>query len=241
MPAPQFPPNGPKSALSFTTVLVNPAQYLSYLLTRAKSLGANTVTASLPSSASFASTISTALSHLNGGNADLVINCTGLGASKLCDDNMFPIRGQTLLVRITPAPPTSRITIWDSKPVTYILPRRLTQFSPEPSDATFFIGGTNDNENWDSAPTPEISRGILERVKQVMSGWANDGAQIEVLKEQVGLRPGRKGGPRVELEEVDVDGKTMKVVHQYGHAGAGFQNSIGSVRKALNLVEENLG
>jgi D-amino-acid oxidase len=156
---------------------------------------------------------------------------------------MFPIRGQTLLVRITPPPPTSRITIWDSTPVTYIVPRRIAPFSAEPSDATFFIGGTNDNDNWDPKPTPQISQGILERVRKVIVGWAGEDAQIEVLREQVGLRPGRKDGPRVELEVVDVGGANgkVRVVHQYGHAGAGFQNSIGSARKAVGLVEEALG
>ncbi|KAJ4355727.1 uncharacterized protein N0V89_003747 [Didymosphaeria variabile] len=244
VPTSDLPPNGPKSGNSFTTVLINPTQYLTYLFTRAKSLGAKTITATLPASNSFAATISTAFGYLDRENANLpqvVINCTGLGASKLCDESMFPIRGQTLLVRITPPPPTSRITIWDSTPVTYILPRRITPFSSEPSDSTFFIGGTNDKNNWDPIPTPEISKGILERVSKVMAGWAGKDAQIEVLREQVGLRPGRKDGPRVELEEVDVGGKKIKVVHQYGHAGAGFQFSIGSVRKALGLVEEALG
>lgn len=125
--------------------------------------------------------------------------------------------------------------------MTYIVPRRITPFSAEPSDAIYFIGGTNDNDNWDPVPTPEISQGILNRVKKIMVGWAGKDTQIEVLREQVGLRPGRKGGPRVEPEEVDVGGKKIKVVHQYGHAGAGFQNSIGSVKKTLDLVEEALG
>ena len=40
--------------------------------------------------------------HHTGRKADLVVNCTGLSASKLGgveDQNMMPIRGQTVLVR----------------------------------------------------------------------------------------------------------------------------------------------
>jgi D-amino-acid oxidase len=37
----------------------------------------------------------------------------------------------------------------------------------------------------------------------------------------VGFRPGRKSGPRIEIEEVG-EGRQKKVVcHQYGHAGGG--------------------
>ena len=41
---------------------------------------------------------------------------------------------------------------------------------------------------------------------------------FEVLSDQVGLRPSRKDGPRVEID-VLVGG--VAVVHSYGHSGAG--------------------
>jgi D-amino-acid oxidase len=55
---------------------------------------------------------------------------------------------------------------------------------------------------------------------------------------QCGLRPGRKGGPRVEQEVLD--GGRVRVVHAYGHAGAGYQNSVGSARKVVGLVGESV-
>lgn len=49
-----------------------------------------------------------------------------------------------------------------------------------------------------------------------------------MLSVPVGLRPARKGGPRVEVEVVveagaggEGKGKRWTVVHCYGHAGAG--------------------
>lgn len=60
---------------------------------------------------------------------------------------------------------------------------------------------------------------------------AEDGG-FEVISVQCGLRPGRKGGPRLESEVFG--GRT--IVHAYGHAGGGYQNSVGSARAVLKLV-----
>ena len=45
---------------------------------------------------------------------------------------------------------------------------------------------------------------------------------LQVISHNVGLRPSRKGGPRIEVERWA--GGTP-VVHNYGHAGAGYQSS----------------
>ena len=60
---------------------------------------------------------------------------------------------------------------------------------------------------------------------------------FEVISTQAGLRPGRVGGPRTEREVV----AGRKVVHSYGHAGGGYQNSIGAARKTIRMVEESVG
>jgi len=63
----------------------------------------------------------------------------------------------------------------------------------------------------------ETSRAILSRGKVLGPELVEAEGELEVVSEQVGFRPSREGGPRVELEEVD--GKI--VVHSYGHSGAG--------------------
>ena len=45
--------------------------------------------------------------------------------------------------------------------------------------------------------------------------------ELQVISSNVGLRPTRKGGPRLEVERRDVD----IVVHNYGAGGAGYQGS----------------
>jgi D-amino-acid oxidase len=46
-----------------------------------------------------------------------------------------------------------------------------------------------------------------------------------VISRNVGLRPSRKGGVRIEVEKRREDWREVPVVHCYGHAGAGYQSS----------------
>lgn len=58
----------------------------------------------------------------------------------------------------------------------------------------------------------------------------------EIIKHQVGLRPGRD---KVRLEaEIRGNGKNgAPIVHNYGHGGAGKTLSVGCAREAAELVE----
>lgn len=244
LPPSSLPANGAKSGHSFTSLAIHPVTYLRSLLSQAKGLGAKTISTELPTSSGFAHAVGEAMRCLNtaGGiekegeeeKEVVVVNCTGLGAHSLCKDaSMYPIRGQALLARIHPTP-APQILLHESPPhITYIVPRMGTDL--------FLLGGTKDADNWSGEPTPEISESIVRRCEEMMRPWAGEEAKIEVLSEQVGLRPGRKGGVRVEIEEVEVgEGRKVKVVHQYGHAGAGYQNAIGSARKVLGIVKDIL-
>jgi glycine/D-amino acid oxidase-like deaminating enzyme len=59
-------------------------------------------------------------------------------------------------------------------------------------------------------------------------------ADDQVVRSVAGVRPFRKGGPRIERE--DVAGKT--VVHNYGHGGAGYTLSWGSATLAAELLSD---
>lgn len=60
---------------------------------------------------------------------------------------------------------------------------------------------------------------------------------LDIIRHGVGLRPLREGGPRVEKDEV----AGIKVVHNYGHGGFGYQASFGCAQSAVALVEEVTG
>ena len=64
----------------------------------------------------------------------------------------------------------------------------------------------------------DTTNSILEGCKSLAPELLAEDGLFEVLSVQCGLRPAREGGPRVEVEIVD---GTYRIVHSYGHAGAG--------------------
>ena len=59
---------------------------------------------------------------------------------------------------------------------------------------------------------------------------------LSVIRHNVGLRPVRLGGTRLEKEMIN----EVLVVHNYGHGGYGYQSSYGCSQAAVKLVEEAL-
>jgi D-amino-acid oxidase len=91
------------------------------------------------------------------------------------------------------------------------------------------IGGTYQSNNWDTSLSIPTARGILARAKVLVPALAEPTTRIHA--HNVGLRPAREGGPRVEVQSVDVpsedsltpelsdasaDTKAGLVVHAYG-------------------------
>jgi D-amino-acid oxidase len=210
---------------------INVPQYLLYLQEKAKTLGVKVIKARLPIDAGFEQALSAAenIAQSNGGpKVDLFLNATGLGAAKLCSDKaMYPIRGQTVLVK---GEATATRTRYGEGYVAYCIPR--------PGSGSTILGGTKEAGNWSEQVDPTTTENILKRTAllapELLTG--EDGG-FEAVSVQCGLRPGRQGGPRMEKEVVG----GRKVVHAYGHASGGYQNSIGSARMVVTLVGESLG
>jgi D-amino-acid oxidase len=58
---------------------------------------------------------------------------------------------------------------------------------------------------------------------------------LSIVRHAVGLRPYRLGGVRLEKERMEGVGW---VVHNYGHAGYGYQTSYGCAEAVVRLVGE---
>jgi len=145
--------------------------------------------------------------------ADWVINCTGLGSQKLCQDpHLYPLRGQTVKVK---APKIRQFLIHEVNPeqLAYIFPR----------EDGCILGGTVEVNKWSEHPDAQISQEILERCTYHMPYLA----QCQILSDQVGLRPARH---EVRLER---DGC---VIHNYGHGGAGITLSWGCAEAVLQQL-----
>ena len=146
---------------------------------------------------------------------DVVINCAGLGSRRLADDlDLHPVRGQVVLVE-----GVSLDRWWlDSAGPTYVVPR---------SD-TVVVGGTDQDGDWSRTPSPETAQEILRRA----SALVPELARARVVAHRVGLRPVR---PVVRLE---AEGR---VIHCYGHGGAGVTVSWGCADEVSALVDGLVG
>lgn len=232
------PTHAPKILHGATSraISINVPKYLLYLQERARIAGAVIFQSRLPTDGGLQKALATAegiSNALGRGRVDCFVNATGLGALKLCNDrNLYPIRGQTVLVKGEAKATRTRYhggKIGEGSG-SYCIVR--------PGSGTTILGGTKDKGNWSPEPDPKATETILERCAWMAPELLTaEGGGFEVLSVQCGLRPGRTGGPRVERETVG----NKDVVHAYGHAGGGYQNSVGSARAVLKLVRESIG
>ena len=155
------------------------------------------------------------------GEARVVVNCAGLGARKLVGDHSVrPIRGQVLRVT-NPGLETFFLDEDDPEGVTYVVPR----------SRDCILGGTADEDAWDTEPDPATAAKILRRCSRLEPRLAH----AEILEHKVGLRPGR---PEVRLEPEETG--AVPVVHNYGHGGSGVTLSWGCAEEATKLVQNAL-
>ena len=148
-----------------------------------------------------------------GDEADLVVNCSGLGARDLCHDHeLFGVRGQVIVVE---APAVSQFRI-DDATVTYIIPRLRD----------VVLGGTAEDHVYDTRIDAASSASIRAHCERLNPLVSNAPARAH----KVGIRPCR---PSVRLERERLDG--MPVVHNYGHGGAGVTLSWGCADEVASL------
>lgn len=219
-----------QNAIAYRAMSLNVPQYLLYLQEKARLLGLEVIKARLPVDSGLQTAINAAEKHAitkTRKGPHCFVNATGLGAGKLCgDEAMYPIRGQTVLVKGEGAAIRTRSSDGYGA---YCIPR--------PGSGQTILGGVKEVGSWSEAVDSETTRLILERcaciAPELLTG---DGGQFEVISAQCGLRPARKGGPRLETEVVGA----KRVVHAYGHGGFGYQTSIGSARRVVELVGESM-
>lgn len=80
--------------------------------------------------------------------------------------------------------------------------------------------------NSDPEVNYETARAIMERTyKHFPELTHGKGIEaLDVVRQNVGLRPTREGGPRVENEIwINPTGKSVLITHNYGHGGYGMR------------------
>ncbi|KAH0581862.1 hypothetical protein H2248_011541 [Termitomyces sp. 'cryptogamus'] len=232
--------------VSFSTVTIDTPNYLLYLARRFTEAGGVIIRASVQHINQVLEGGAGAFTNAsNPTPPGAIVVCTGLGTRFLGgveDKNVFPIRGQTVLIR-APWIDFGR-TVGDPDNWTYIIPR---------STGDVILGGSKDYDDWYPRPRAKTTRDILERTFKMCPELAPPEIRAEreptiedvlplVTEEGCGLRPGRIGGVRSDVEW-RVAGDTnvsVPIVFNYGHGGYGFQSSWGSAEVAYALLEDAL-
>ncbi|KAM5341732.1 hypothetical protein ACJ41O_014763 [Fusarium nematophilum] len=210
-------PKGAKGGNTYTTLVLNPNVFLPWMRRQLEASGVKFKRLSLDS-----------LSDARFLGHDVLINATGNGAKFLADvkdEDMEMVRGQTIIVRHSY---TKYFMRDDGENYTYAIPRL---------DGTVILGGVRQSGVFDSEVDLEVDKDILRRIHEsIPEHFSADPADYDIIGHNVGLRPFRSSGIRVEKEVKD----GQKIVHAYGFSGGGYIYSFGAARAVAELVDEHL-
>ena len=195
--------------LALSTFTINCRAYLPWLLSEFRKKGGLVVKRKVNS-----------LSELS--SFDIVINCSGLGASLLTHDpNIHSVKGHLVKVKAPWLKFFYHVPLVgkDGKR-TYIIPR----------DDGVILGGVGEYD----CSTPEVDpyeiQGILDRCWERVPSLSG----AEVLECWVGYRPVREGGVRLEVEH---GSRSPMVIHCYGHGHFGISLHWGCAEEVGALVQ----
>lgn len=229
-------------AVSFTSLTMDTGPYLAKLVRLLHALGGTIQRADL-------SSLANALAKCP--DTSILVNCTALGSASLTDvmdSAMHPLRGQVVVLNAPWCRSEGRTLQvgelaadgGEGGERTYIIPRKSGQV---------VIGGTREANDWNAEPRVETTEDIKRRALMLYPELVPEGARVQgkqptpsdldtiVEKVVVGFRPARHGGTRLARgENLVVGGRSVPVVHNYGHSGAGWQSCWGCAEDVVKLV-----
>jgi D-amino-acid oxidase len=148
------------------------------------------------------------------GAADVVVNCIGVGARELLNDNeVYGVRGQ---IQVVDAPSVTTFYLDDEGP-TYIIPRV--------NDVV--MGGTAVENDYSTDVRSDVTDAIRARCIEIEPLLAT----ARVIANRVGIRPCRT---TVRLDEETRDGQ--RIIHNYGHGGSGITLSWGCADEVALMI-----
>jgi D-amino-acid oxidase len=163
--------------------------------------------------------------------ADVIVNCAGLNAGELANDELFPLRGALVrahndgrsIPRITQAYCVPQGECADERGFVFIVPRGQDMLVlgglAEPGQRDLSIGLNN------YAPVREMLARCIEFMPALKNIQIDDAEPV-----RVGLRPMRARDVRLEIEQ------GTRIIHNYGHGGSGVTLSWGCGQEVAELA-----
>ncbi|KAL0578233.1 hypothetical protein V5O48_003770 [Marasmius crinis-equi] len=171
---------------------------------------------------------------------EAIVNCTGIaGAEVAADNSCYPIRGG--LIRVVndgknfpkiEAAMTISADVARKSEIVFIVPR---------NDNILLMGGFTEPNEWSLDLTLESP--VMQRMKARCEAFLPELKNARLDPDYPiaqGLRPFRGTNIRVEreLRSLGTGAAPSRIVHSYGHGGAGWSLSFGCAGDVVNLIEE---
>lgn len=133
------------------------------------------------------------------------------------DSDVMPVRGQVIIAD-NPGLTEFFVGVGET-------PDDLSYYFPHGD--IVLMGGTEESGNWSLGPDPRTTARILRGCAAIEPRLRG----VAVTAQRIGLRPVR---PSVRLEEERLDGR--RLLHNYGHGGAGVTLSWGCAGEVTAAV-----
>ncbi|CAI2197381.1 6670_t:CDS:2, partial [Funneliformis geosporum] len=155
---------------------------------------------------------------------DVVINCSGLGAKELVEEddkktNSFLLEDKWLSLKCTW---TSQLDLSSKEMKDKKLISSLALKMKMKKNTKFSL----DERNSQTEPDPQVTQEIIKGCKEVRPALFTK--ELEIVAKKCGLRPYKEGGIRIELKPF---GDKGWICHNYGYSKQGFQSSYGSAKE----------
>ncbi|KAL2862219.1 FAD-dependent oxidoreductase [Aspergillus lucknowensis] len=177
--------------------------------------------------------------------ADAIINATGVWAGEAAsDDSVYPLRGG--LLRLindgTDFPKVDNCMVVSSETMYNGNFRDMAVLIPR-NDNILLLGSILHQDSWflDLTPTCEAVREMRARCEDLLPALKNARMDPKYPLAQ-GRRPMREAHVRVERENRKTSrAQESRIIHSYGHGGAGWSLAFGSARQVARLLQDALG
>ncbi|EHY57852.1 hypothetical protein ABEF95_014293 [Exophiala dermatitidis] len=211
-------PEGAKWGCQYQTYCVNVKIYCEWLANRFVSRGGRILQHRLSSAAE----VFEFAQLKNIGRVHTIVNCSGRNFDQ--DPKVKYIRGQTVLVKQQYDKTVTR----QNRDGTWAF------LIPRPCGGGTIVGGTKELDDPETSPRPETRQKLLQQSVRYYPDFVDSVDKFDVVKDNVGRRPWREGGYRIETEVIS---PRKTIVHGYGAGGRGYELSWGAAEKIVELVK----